>query len=323
MEFYLIRRKELSETKKVATVVSKITGKSKLYHMIDYLYSFIFYGCGPKQYVEGGFFKLRSFDRNITYTKKRRDKIKAYFNDKRYLHICTKKVDFNRYFSDIISRDWIYCKEANEDDIISFVKRHDRIIIKPIGLTKGQGVYELDKSLSMNEIVQSVIKKDLLMEEFIIQHPLMCYENKSVNTLRITTVLDHSGDVHVIKSSFRCGVGDSIVDNYCAGGVVYPVNMEFGRIEGPGGNIALGQSVYVHPGTDIFMLGREIPFMKDAIQLVKKSAKKLPQLRFVGWDVAITEKGPELIEGNTLPGEQLIEFQGSEKGFYRKIMSYL
>ena len=56
--------------------------------------------------------------------------------------------------------------------------------------------------------------------------------------------------------------------------------------------------------------------------MVEAAARKVPTLRLVGWDVAILEDGPELIEGNTKPGENLLEAQGGEKGLYYKILSY-
>ena len=36
-------------------------------------------------------------------------------------------------------------------------------------------------------------------------------------------------------------------------------------------------------------------------EMVKEAAKRVPELRYIGWDVAITEKGPAIIEGNECP----------------------
>ena len=324
MELYRIYNSDIKDCIRVAKKTSGITGRSILYHLVDFLYSVVRYGVGPKQYSEGSFYELRSFDRMKTYTRQRRDKLCRKFNDKEFLHILKNKNEFNQFFKDLISRDWIWCKTASSQQIKDFLNRNNRILVKPGDSTKGKGVHELKKDQEeLGGIVDSLVGTNTLLEELLVQHPQMCFANKSVNTLRINTVLDKEGVVHVIKVSLRCGVGESIVDNYSAGGVLYPVNSLYGRIEGPGRNRSLGQTVYVHPGTDIFMLGRDIVYFREALELVKKAARAIPQVRFIGWDVAILENGPELIEGNTRPGENLIESKGSEKGLYRKILSYL
>ena len=57
--------------------------------------------------------------------------------------------------------------------------------------------------------------------------------------------------------------------------------------------------------------------------MIQDAAQQLPDLRFIGWDIAITPEGPELVEGNTRPGPALLEYIGKKKGFYKEIMSYL
>ena len=39
-------------------------------------------------------------------------------------------------------------------------------------------------------------------------------------------------------------------------------------------------------------------YIKEAVETVKKAAMIVPDVRYIGWDVAITEKGPAIIEGN-------------------------
>lgn len=324
MELYRPIKTDLKDSLWAAKKVAALTGRSVLYHLFDFLFSVVRYGVGPKQYSVGDFYKLRSFDRAKTYTRQRRSRLCAAFNDKGYRHILQNKNEFNEFFHDFIGRDWIFCKTASREQIEEFLKSNDRIIVKPVDGGMGQGVHELKREgKTEKEIAESFCGENTLLEEFLIQHPQMCYANKSVNTLRITTVLDSKGEAHIVKTNFRCGIGDSIVDNYSAGGVLYPVNNEYCRIEGPGSNSKLGDAILIHPGTDSFMPGRTIPFLSEALELVKKAACSIPQVRFIGWDVAIKESGPVLIEGNTSPGEQLIEFQGLEKGLYRKIKSFL
>ncbi len=39
-----------------------------------------------------------------------------------------------------------------------------------------------------------------------------------------------------------------------------------------------------------------------------KAAHKVPQMRFVAWDVAVTEHGPVFIEGNSFPSHAVPQF---------------
>ena len=322
MEFFKISRKDIRDSLKYAAIISSLTGKSSVYHWIDCIKCVFLYGCSPTQYFKGGFYKLRSFDRNNTYTRGRGYKMKRLFDDSNYLHFFCNKVDFNNAFSDFIKRSWIYAKSASDREMLSFLKSNERILVKPKDSAKGEGIYELDRSRPNEEIVKSFLGKDCLLESYIIQHPMMEYGVKSVNTIRINTVLDAQGNVHIIKAGLRCGVGNSIVDNYSVGGIVYPVNTKYGRIEGPGVSKKIDGKIYVHPATDYFMIGREIPYWEGLREMIKSAAKIIPQIRFVGWDVAITTNGPELIEGNTRPDASLIEYQGETRGLYRQMLSY-
>ena len=221
MELYKIYRTDVKDGIKAAKKVANVSGQSTIYHYVDFLLSVIRYGVGPKQYSEGGFYKLRSFDREKTYTRQRRDKLCKVFNDNKFLHILRNKNEFNDYFNSFIKRDWIYCKTSSALQIKEFLKRNKRVLVKPVDSTKGQGIYELGKAgKSFEDIAYSLSGANAILEELLIQHPQMCYANKSLNTLRINTVLDAEGTVHVIKTSLRCGVGESIVDNYSAGGVL-------------------------------------------------------------------------------------------------------
>jgi len=44
-----------------------------------------------------------------------------------------------------------------------------------------------------------------------------------------------------------------------------------------------------------------VPHMDKAIALVKDAARLIPEMRYVGWDVAITVDGAAIIEGNNFP----------------------
>ena len=45
----------------------------------------------------------------------------------------------------------------------------------------------------------------------------------------------------------------------------------------------------------------------DAVNLCLEAAQIKPGLAYIGWDVAITPNGPVLIEGNILPGYDMVQ----------------
>jgi D-alanine-D-alanine ligase-like ATP-grasp enzyme len=101
----------------------------------------------------------------------------------------------------------------------------------------------------------------------------------------------------------RFGQGLSWTDNTSGGGFSVAVNGETGALEGPGRQeITKGAGVfYEHPDTHFKFDGFSIPYFKEACDLVKNCAQHFPS-RLIGWDIAITEEGPVVIEGNHNPG---------------------
>lgn len=66
------------------------------------------------------------------------------------------------------------------------------------------------------------------------------------------------------------------------------------------------------------MLGFEIPKFQEVKRVVKEIANLSPKARIVGWDIAITDKGISLIEGNMGPGEDAMQLDGN--GYYNFII---
>ena len=54
--------------------------------------------------------------------------------------------------------------------------------------------------------------------------------------------------------------------------------------------------------SSIFFDWSSIFLSNKCIKLVSECAKIIPEVKYVGWDVAITENGASLIEGNCYPG---------------------
>ena len=307
---------------KAARVVSSYTDKSFLYHFFDCLYCNWKYGCRCYQYSDMDFYKLRSFDRSKTLTSGHLKKATKY-NDPQYLHYATRKNEFNELYSRFIMRDWLYGEDVTNEEVMAFIKKHGRVIVKPNASEAGEGIYILEDTNVSSEQIAKIEGKDVVVEECVVQHPDLSFGGNSVNTIRIVTMIDSKGIPHILTAALRCGVGDSVVDNFSTGGVGYPVNLEHGLIETFGVQITnRHRPIYIHPGTDIVMVGKKIPYWEEVIKMIKEAATVVPQLRYVGWDVAVTQQGPLIIEGNPSPGFGLLEGIGNNRGIYGAIKRY-
>lgn len=211
-------------------------------------------------------------------------------------------------------------KDVSRKDVRLFLSKHFCFIMKPIDSACGRGIQvvnascEKDATHKLINILES-LPMTYIVEELIVQvDEMACFHPKSVNTIRIPTI-NYGDEVEILRCFFRTGRGDSFVDNAGAGGV-------FGEIDTDTGVIIAacderGYQYSVHPDTHIQMVGTKVPCWKDAIEIAKKLSKVLPNVVYVGWDLALTDQGWVLVEGND-KGQFLFQYtQG--KGFTRQL----
>lgn len=298
--------------------LSKEVNVSKTRLFTDYAGAVLVHGCLIRQYCIGGFWAKSYAERKKCLTYPRMVKMMKKLNNPDYIHFLNEKADFNKFFKDFVHRDWIYIKEVTEEAFEAFVKEHGIVIIKPVAGVEGGGVrkfrYNEQPETDLKQLYADLIKEDVMVEEVIKQHTRMVFGNTSVNTIRTMTLTDKQGKGYIVKAILRAGVGDTDVDNYAEGGSIYEVDLETGVVCSRGKSKA-GANHIKHPGTDIIMLGYQIPNWDKVIEVSIKAAEHLPQVGIIGWDVAVTDSGTDLIEGNHNPDYELYEYLGSN-GYY-------
>ncbi len=148
-----------------------------------------------------------------------------------------------------------------------------------------------------------------VVEEFIKQHPVMSQlSTKAVNSLRFVTFSSNTKPVtadgkrmDIAYSIVRIGRGDSIVDNLHSGGLVANVDLETGALATDGAD-RNGDLWKVHPETNVPIKGFKIPYFEEAREMVIDAVTKYKVEGYIGWDIAISETGPMLLEVNDRPG---------------------
>ena len=91
------------------------------------------------------------------------------------------------------------------------------------------------------------------------------------------------------------------VDNVGSGGI-YTVLSEDGEIINPCWSDKTISTYTKHPSSGMDLIGFRVPYFKEALDLCRNAAKVEKHVRYIGWDIAISEKGPLIVEGNPLPG---------------------
>lgn len=266
------------------------------------------------------FYKKNHEERDSFLTTGRSYEFYTTLNDKKWIDNFRNKAKFNRKFKEFIKRDFMFLDNCSVDKFIEWVRGKDYIIAKPNEGVAGRGIEKINVKdyNNLNELYSYLKKKKLdLVEDFIKQHDEMNRMNpSSVNTIRVITVTDDANDkTDIIYSFFRIGVG-SHIDNFSAGGIAAPIDVKTGKVRGPGISKCYSKNYERHPRTNVMIDGFEIPFWNDVISLVIKASRVVPQVRTVGWDIAITENGPELIEGNDNWGKDAFQLlDGIGKGY--------
>jgi len=140
----------------------------------------------------------------------------------------------------------------------------------------------------------------------------------SLNTIRLLTIRPGADqDAFVAAAMHRFGAAATgPVDNFSAGGLVAEVDLNSGELSsaariGPGNLLQFGPD---HPDSGVCIEGVHVPWWDEAKALVLRLCDMLPQLDYVGWDVAITEQGPVVIEGNSHPSLRFFQL-------YRSLLS--
>jgi hypothetical protein len=224
-------------------------------------------------------------------------------NPPEHRKVLVDKRIFLQKYGDYIQHQFITLsglKESPEKARLLFEKS-DKIVLKRSDGQCGRGIEIIPtKGLTPEELTQRLYETgNDFAEEFVVQHrDLMELSPSGLNTVRVITQLDHEDNVHVLGARLRITV-NSPVDNLAAGNLAAPIELETGRVDGPGVYSDITKpDESTHPVTGVSIVGFQVPHWQETLKLCRKAALVDTRNRSIGWDVAITEKGPELIEGN-------------------------
>jgi hypothetical protein len=211
---------------------------------------------------------------------------------------------------------------SRDDWLLFFEKKvADEFVMKPNQGAFGEGIRVFSREGGgfvdsfgkryMAADIYSIIASDSECDSFVIQellknHPeiIRLTDTEHLQTVRITTVMDADARCHIIHTHFKLITGSNVTDSFHYGltgnlqAIICPADgvLKSAVITAQEGSGI--KTMDIHPKTGIALNGFRLPLWRQACVLVKETASKFLPLRTIGWDVALTPRGPVIVEGN-------------------------
>jgi hypothetical protein len=225
----------------------------------------------------------------------------------------------------IISQKYRFCGDLPHLTKCSQVLRFFReqadypIFVKPIRGKFGEGAHviksynharsiiEIDNGANVDasEFIGELLNprfEGFVCQERLKPHPEI--ENIAGGTIASFrfVVLYYADGPRIIRAVWKIPAQGNITDNFDGGrgaNLVAALNLDTGLVERVvGGRPNEETELIVHPDTGKQMTNFTVPFWEEACEVCRKAAGIFPTVRYQGWDIAITNHGPKILELN-------------------------
>ena len=162
-----------------------------------------------------------------------------------------------------------------------------------------------------------------IVQEKILSHSAVrAINGTALNTTRIFTMATRRG-IEYLGGYQAFATGSSGTDSWQHGSVYVKIdalNNRLGRYGITSQTDPRDGVVYQHPDSKVTFDGYEIPFMSDAVSLCCNAHSLFNRTFIIGWDIAITQDGPRIVEANENPGINVLQcFEGGIRNRVKKV----
>ena len=302
--FYYIRELDSRKFKEFAAYVNRETGKSMFRILFEILRDSLRYNISILEYFQFRFYSINEEEKRLWAGTGYMYEYQRLMNPWEERSILSDKSIFLDEYREFVNHSFVRLEDLKDNLSLAndlLAGKSNKVVLKSVDGQCGRGI----EVIPINGMTSTTLVSKLeasgnnLAEEFVQQHEeLEKLSPSGLNTLRVVTQINSLGGVDVIAARLRITVNNT-VDNLAAGNLAAEVNLETGVVN--------GKAVYsditkedkdIHPITKVPIVGFQVPFFFESIEMVKKAALLFPQNLSIGWDIAVTSEGPELIEGN-------------------------
>jgi len=310
--------------------IKRESGKGNLEIIKDYYSLYRSIDISFFEYFNFGFEKQSQLFRNTFLSAKNKRKYLEILNPRKYYIIARNKYlahlflesagipmpDLFCYY-DPVSKTENNTTAYNHDSVLRILKEKNvkACIIKTTETSHGEGVVLIKRIEYENSGCQlysfngqvielsRMLKNDPLIFERIIEQTeqFTKFNFSSVNTIRFMTILLPDGESKIIAAFLKTGRKGAFVDNAGNGGNIdAAIDIETGEIHSA---IQFNgwrkiSPITNHPDTEAQLNGVTIENWPEIKNRVLRFQQAMPFLKAIGWDIAITDKGPVVIEIN-------------------------
>ena len=212
---------------------------------------------------------------------------------------------------DLLGREWLDLRRSPFAEFAAFTEGRERFVAKIFDGASGNGVEVIETPPTVQQVAdlheRLLQQKKYVVEGYLTQHPQLArFYGGAVATLRIHT-LNLGGDVQVVlPTTVSFGSRGGVTSNAWSIQAFFDIDSGLittdGIYQGPAGRGVRPDTILVrHPDSGEAFRGAGIPFTAEVRRCVAEAARLIPELPFIGWDVACTPTGPIIIEGNAAP----------------------
>ena len=289
---------------------------------LDIIYCYIAYGYSVNEYLCYGFVDKTQKERREFISDRESVCLGLKLNDVDAMMIFSDKMKTYEKFKNYYRREAISICSVNDYSIFDeFCNRHHRFVKKNVKESCVRSVEMIDieelKKTTRSLFDNFLAEGKTILEEIVSQNTRIgAFNSSSVNTIRCIT-LNINGKIKIPYCFLKVGRKGSFIDNGASGGILVGINCDSGKLETLGVD-EYGHRYLQHPDSGIVFQGFQIPDWNEMLKMCREMSKQIPKVRLIGWDLAYTDYGWVLIEGNSLT--ELIGPQGTwQRGIRNEI----
>lgn len=266
------------------------------------------YGMALTDYLNFKLYKRSHAERLEYFGAMREEKFYDRVSPPAYKKRFTVKPDFIREFAAFTRREITVPGRDDFEHFCRFLDTHAEFMSKPYDGSGGASVEKRAASeiTDRRAFYDHAAENRIYLEELVRQHPdmnVLC--PASVNTIRMMTYNDNGTPI-LLWCGLRVGNGINAVDNFHAQGMGVTIDVDTGKLVG----VAIdkdNQEFERHPTTGVLFDGFQLPCFAEAKQMVLDACLMSDKILMIGWDIALSENGPLIIEANRWPGFDLVQ----------------